>query len=51
MIGEEGENEIVTCGDLKFKKLFPEEQILTSISSIANNINHIFEPILKNDQS
>ena len=39
----------MTCGDFKFKKLFPEEDILNSISSIADKINEIYGAILKDD--
>ena len=51
MIGNSDEKDVVICGDLKFKKLYTEEEVMSSITSIANKINEIYGAIMKEDPS
>lgn len=42
-------NDVVQCGDLKFKKLYNRHQIDEQVDRIANEVDQHFEEILAKD--
>ncbi len=47
MMQKELENGVIAIENLKFRKLYSEEEILDTIQRIADEMNNVYVPILK----